>query len=37
MDSYDGAMKEPRLLPTTFPNILVSAHKGIGVAMASDI
>ena len=37
MDSYDGTMKEPRLLPTTFPNILVSANKGIGVAMASDI
>ena len=37
MNSYDGAMKEPRLLPTTFPNILVSANKGIGVAMASDI
>ena len=37
MDSYDGAMKEPRLVPTTFPNILVSANKGIGVAMASDI
>ena len=37
VDSYDGAMKEPRLLPTTFPNILVSANKGIGVAMASDI
>ncbi len=30
-------MKEPRLLPTTFPNILVSANKGIGVGMASDI
>lgn len=37
VDSYDGTMKEPRLLPTTFPNILVSANKGIGVAMASDI
>ena len=37
VDSYDGAMKEPRLLPATFPNILVSANKGIGVAMASDI
>lgn len=37
VDSYDGAMKEPRLLPTTFPNILVSSNKGIGVAMASDI
>lgn len=31
VDSYDGAMKEPRLLPTTFPNILVSSNKGIGV------
>ncbi len=37
MDSYDGAMKEPRLLPTTFPNILESANKGSGVAMASYI
>ena len=37
VDSYDGAMEEPRLLPTTFPNILVSSNKGIGVAMASDI
>ena len=37
VDSYDGAMKEPRLLPTAFPNVLVSANKGIGVAMASDI
>ena len=37
VDSYDGAMQEPRLLPTAFPNVLVSANKGIGVAMASDI
>lgn len=37
VDSYDGAMKEPLLLPTTYPNVLVSANKGIGVAMASDI
>ena len=37
VDSYDGAMQEPRLLPTSFPNVLVSANKGIGVAMASDI
>ena len=37
VDSYDGAMQEPRLLPTTYPNVLVSANKGIGVAMASDI
>lgn len=37
VDSYDGAMQEPRLLPTAYPNVLVSANKGIGVAMASDI
>ena len=37
VDSYDGAMKEPRLLPTTFPNVLVSANQGIAVGMASNI
>ena len=36
-DSYDGTQKEPRLLPTTFPNILVSANSGIAVGMASQI
>ena len=36
-DNYDGKMKEPTLLPTTFPNILVSANKGIAVGMASDL
>ena len=30
-------MKEPTLLPTTFPNVLVSANKGIAVGMASDL
>ncbi|MCI9295251.1 MAG: topoisomerase IV, partial [Lawsonibacter sp.] len=34
---YDGKMKEPTLLPTTFPNVLVSANKGIAVGMASDL
>ena len=34
-DNYDGTMKEPTLLPTTFPNILVSANQGIAVGMAS--
>ena len=36
MDNYDGTMKEPVLLPTTFPNILVSANTGIAVGMASN-
>ncbi len=37
VDNYDGKLKEPALLPTTFPNILVSANKGIAVGMASDL
>ena len=37
VDNYDGTMKEPVLLPTTFPNILVTPNKGIAVGMASDI
>ncbi len=37
MDNYDGSMKEPTLLPTTFPNILVSSNQGIAVSMASMI
>lgn len=37
MDNYDGTMKEPVLLPTTFPNILVNPNSGIAVGMASDI
>lgn len=36
-DNYDGTMKEPTLLPTTFPNILVSANQGIAVGVASNI
>ena len=36
VDNYDGTMKEPTLLPTTFPNILVSANTGIAVGMASN-
>ena len=35
-DNYDGTMREPVLLPTTFPNILVSANSGIAVGMASQ-
>ena len=36
-DNYDSTMKEPTLLPTTFPNVLVSANMGIAVGMASNI
>ncbi len=36
-DNYDGTMKEPVLLPTAFPNILVSPNTGIAVGMASNI
>ena len=37
VDNYDNTMKEPSLLPTTFPNVLVSANQGIAVGMASQI
>ena len=36
VDNYDNTMTEPTLLPTTFPNILVSANSGIAVGMASQ-
>ena len=35
--NYDGTMAEPTLLPTTFPNVLVSSNMGIAVGMASNI
>ena len=37
VDNYDGTLKEPTLLPVTFPNILVNANQGIAVGMASNI
>ena len=37
VDNYDATMKEPSLLPTTYPNVLVSANQGIAVGMASNI
>ncbi len=37
VDNYDNTMKEPELLPTTFPNILVNPNMGIAVGMASNI
>ena len=37
VDNYDATTTEPTLLPTTFPNVLVSANQGIAVGMASQI
>ncbi|MBE6529097.1 MAG: topoisomerase IV [Ruminococcaceae bacterium] len=37
VDNYDATMKEPVLLPTTFPNVLVMPNMGIAVGMASNI
>ncbi len=37
VDNFDGTMKEPVLLPVTFPTILVNANQGIAVGMASNI
>jgi len=37
VDNYDGTLKEPVLLPTTYPNVLVNANQGIAVGMSSSI
>ena len=37
VDSFDNSMKEPALLPVTFPSVLVNANTGIAVGMASSI
>jgi DNA gyrase subunit A len=37
VDNYDATMKEPVLLPTTFPNVLVSPNLGIAVGMTTNI
>ena len=37
VDNYDSTMKEPKLLPVTFPNVLVTPNMGIAVGMASNI
>ena len=36
-DNYDNKMKEPTLLPVTYPSVLVNANTGIAVGMASNI
>ncbi len=37
IDNYDGTLKEPTLLPVTFPTILVNPNQGIAVGMANNI
>ena len=37
VDNYDNTMKEPTLLPTVFPSVLVNSNTGIAVGMASNI
>ncbi len=37
VDNYDNTMKEPVLLPVTYPSVLVNANTGIAAGMASSI
>lgn len=37
VDNFDNTMKEPRLLPVTFPTVLINLNSGIAVGMASEI
>lgn len=37
VDNYDGEMKEPVLLPVTFPTILANCTQGLAVGMATNI
>ena len=37
VDNYDNTMKEPVLLPASFPSVLVNSNTGIAVGMASSI
>ena len=37
VDNYDGELKEPTLLPVTFPTILVNPNQGVAVGMATNI
>ncbi|MBO5369905.1 MAG: topoisomerase IV, partial [Clostridia bacterium] len=37
MNNYDGTLKEPTLLPVTFPNILVNPNQGIAIGMANNV
>lgn len=37
MDNFDGTMKEPTVLPTRIPNLLINGSMGIAVGMATNI
>ncbi len=37
LDNYDGTQKEPKVMPTVFPNLLVNGQNGIAVGMATEI
>ena len=37
MDNYDGSLKEPTVLPSKFPNLLVNGSDGIAVGMATKM
>lgn len=37
VDNFDNTMKEPALLPVTYPSVLVNANSGMAVGMASSI
>ncbi len=37
VDNYDNTLKEPTLLPASYPSVLVNANTGIAVGMASSI
>jgi len=37
MDNFDGTLKEPTVLPSKFPNLLVNGSSGIAVGMATNI
>lgn len=36
-DNYDGTVKEPTILPSSYPNVLINASQGIAVGMASNL
>ena len=37
VDNFDGTLREPTVLPTRFPNLLVNGTSGIAVGMSTDI
>jgi DNA gyrase subunit A len=37
LPNYDGSLKEPAVLPSKFPNLLVNGSSGIAVGMATNI